>query len=196
MVLLFILFLLCTLHLLIFLSIVPSSSALSPRSFILFFCHIFTFLFFCSLISVNHILTWSCNKLAPRRSAHQSMTDKQTILKVSSFIPQINYTPNQDHSQTRKFPFSVQLSNLLTLITRLINYSEQHTFGRRMRVWQLMCVFSRLHCYSLDNWELTGPNWHVYTRHARLSLLWWGTIDLFYLLFFILFIIIYLLFNN
>lgn len=47
------------------------------------------------LVQMAHNLS-SCNKLAPQCSRLQSMTDKQRILNVSSFLHWINYRPNQD----------------------------------------------------------------------------------------------------
>ena len=38
------------------------------------------------LVQIARNLTWSCNKLAPHCSRHQSMTDKQRILNVPSFF--------------------------------------------------------------------------------------------------------------
>lgn len=59
------------------------------------------------------------------------MTDKQPIFNVSFRLPRINYGPNQDPGRTRPLSFSMQLFNLLQLITSLINYLEQPECRRR-----------------------------------------------------------------
>lgn len=81
------------------------------------------------------------------------MTDKEPIFNVSFLLPRINYGPNQDAGWTRPLSFSVQLFNLLQLITSLINYLEQPERRWRNENVRVEVFFKVIHHSSLTNWR-------------------------------------------
>lgn len=80
------------------------------------------------------------------------MTDKEPIFNVSFLLPRINYGPNQHAGRTRPLSFSVQLFNLLQLITSLINYLEQPERRRRNENVRVEVFFKVIRHSSLTNW--------------------------------------------